>query len=76
MICAMALSALPYPPKRLSGTTLYASCGVFDLPAGFGIEQQIFIDEKPDWYDLAQETPRLTGEQVIADAMAQGFTFD
>jgi hypothetical protein len=50
--------------------------GLFDLPEGFGIEQQIFVDEKPDWYDLAQESPTLTGEQVIAAAMEQGFKFD
>ena len=50
--------------------------GLFDLPEGFRIEQQIFVDEKPDWYDLAQESPRLTGEQVIAAAMEQGFKFD
>jgi len=50
--------------------------GLFDLPEGFGIEQQIFVDEKPDWYDLAQESPTLSGEQVIAAAMEQGFKFD
>jgi hypothetical protein len=49
--------------------------GLFDLPEGFGIEQQIFIEEKPDWYDIAQESPMLTGEQVIAEALAQGFSF-
>jgi hypothetical protein len=46
--------------------------GLFDLPKGFGIEQQIFVDEKPDWYDIAQESPMLTGAEVIAEAMAQG----
>lgn len=50
--------------------------GLFDLPKGFGIEQQIFVDEKPDWYDIAQESLMLTGKQVIAKAMAQGFSFD
>jgi hypothetical protein len=49
--------------------------GLFDLPEGFGIEQQIFIEEKPDWYDIAQESPMLTGEQLIAEALAQGFSF-
>ena len=41
----------------------------------FGIEQQIFVDEKPDWYDIAQESPMLTGPEVIAEAMAQGLSF-
>ncbi len=50
--------------------------GLFDLPAGFGIEQQIFVDEKPDWFDIAQPSPMMTAEEVVADAMAQGFTFN
>jgi hypothetical protein len=49
--------------------------GLFDLPPGFGIERQIFVDEKPDWYDLAQESPMLTAEQVIAEAEAAGLSF-
>lgn len=50
--------------------------GLFDLPEGFGIEQQIFVDEKPDWYDILQKSPMLTGAQVIAEAQAAGFSFD
>jgi len=50
--------------------------GLFDLPAGFGIEQQIFVDEKPDWYDIAQPSPMKTGAQIIAEAQAAGFSFD
>lgn len=50
--------------------------GLFDLPAGFGIEQQIFVDEKPDWYDLAQASPMKTGPEIIAEAKAAGFTFE
>jgi Uncharacterized conserved protein len=50
--------------------------GLFDLPDGFGIEQQIFVDEKPDWYDILQESPKLTGEEIIAQAKAAGFSFD
>lgn len=50
--------------------------GLFDLPPGFGIEQQIFVDEKPDWYDLVQASPMKTGPQVIAEATAAGFSFD
>jgi hypothetical protein len=50
--------------------------GLFDLPVGFGIEQQIFVDEKPDWYDLAQASPMKTGPEIIAEAKAAGFTFE
>ena len=50
--------------------------GLFDLPPGMPIKQQIFIDEKPDWYDLAQNSPMKTGAEIIAEAEAAGFTFD
>ncbi len=50
--------------------------GLFDLPEGFGIEQQIFVEEKPDWYDILQESPMKTGPEVMAEAMAQGLSFD
>lgn len=49
--------------------------GLFDLPKGFGIEHQIFVDEKPDWYDILQESPMKTGPEVIAEARAAGFSF-
>lgn len=49
--------------------------GLFDLPEGFGIEQQIFVEEKPDWYDLVQDSPMKTGEQIMAEAKAAGFSF-
>lgn len=50
--------------------------GLFDLPPGFAIKQQIFVDEKPDWYDLAQASPMKTGPQIIAEAKAAGFSFE
>lgn len=49
--------------------------GLFDLPKGFGIKHQIFVDEKPDWYDLAQQSPMKTGAEIIAEAKAAGFEF-
>ena len=50
--------------------------GMFDVPPGTGIKHQIFVDEKPDWYDLAQQSPMKTGAEIIAEAEAAGFTFD
>lgn len=50
--------------------------GLFSLPEGFGIKHQIFIDQKPDWYDLAQESAMKTGAEIIAEAKAAGFSFD
>ena len=51
--------------------------GLFrDLPEGLPIKHQIFIDEKPDWYDIAQATPKKTGAEIIAEAEAAGFSFE
>ena len=50
--------------------------GLFDLPEGTQISEQIFVDEKPSWYDFAQKTPMKTGAEVIAQAKAAGFDFD
>ena len=54
--------------------------GLFDFTPEqaerLAIEQQIFVDEKPAWYDLAQNTPMKTGEEIVAEAKAQGFSFD
>ena len=50
--------------------------GLFDLPEGLPIKHQIFIDEKPDWYDLAQDCPVKTGAEITAEAEAAGFTLD
>jgi hypothetical protein len=49
--------------------------GLFDLPESFAMWRQIFVDEKPAWYDFAQDTPKMTGAEVIAEAKAQGFDF-
>lgn len=50
--------------------------GLFKLPSGLPIKHQIFIEEKPDWFDIAQESPMKTGPEIIAEAEAAGFSFD
>lgn len=50
--------------------------GLFDLPDNFAIDEQIFVDEKPRWYDLAQQTTMKTGAEIIAEAEAAGYSFD
>ncbi|MDH3668199.1 MAG: GFA family protein [Paracoccaceae bacterium] len=57
---------------RIVGTDdYYVTAGVFDDPSGFWLASQIFIDEKPDYYDFANETKMLTGEEVF-EAVAKG----
>ncbi len=72
--CSKCGSNLWYRFKPTGNCTFLA--GLFDVPEGMSIKQQIFVDEKPDWYDLAQASPMKTGAQIIAEAEAAGFTFD
>ncbi|MEO0822577.1 MAG: GFA family protein [Pseudomonadota bacterium] len=46
------------------------SAGLFDGNA-LTLEKQIFIEEKPALYDLANDTPKLTGEELVAEYMAK-----
>jgi hypothetical protein len=72
--CSKCGSHLWYKFLPTSNRTFLA--GMFDLPSGLPIKQQIFIDEKQDWYDLAQDSPKKTGAEIIAEAKAAGFTFE
>ena len=62
---------------RFVPSDLYSfTAGLFDIRDGVEIEQQIFVDEKPDFYDFAQQTPMKTGAEIIAEAEAAGNSFD
>lgn len=50
------------------------NAGVFDNQTGFTLTEQIFIDEKAGWFDLANDTPRKTGAEVFAAFAQQGDT--
>ncbi|WP_233998478.1 GFA family protein [Erythrobacter sp. YT30] len=72
--CKNCGSALFY---RFIPTNFYSfAAGHFELPEGLPIKQQIFVDEKPDWYDLAQKSPMKTGAEIIAEAEASGISFE
>ena len=58
------------------GTTLYyhlidseglhsALAGLFDLPAGLTIHEEIFVDEQPDYYRFQNGAPKITGAQMM-----------
>ena len=72
--CQTCGSSLWFKFKPTGARTFVA--GLFNLPEGLPIKHQIFIDEKPDWYDLAQHSPTKTGAEIIAEAKAAGFNFD
>ena len=59
---------------RLSGTDQYAiSAGTLDDKTRLALTSEIFIDEKPAYYAFANDTKKLTGEEVMA-AFAGGQT--
>lgn len=72
--CSQCGSNLWFEFLPTGGRTFLA--GLFELPEGLPIKHQIFVDEKPDWYDLAQQSAMKTGAEIIAEAKAAGFTFD
>ena len=51
-----------YKPKR----SYSFAAGLFDGLEGFALDEEIFIDEKPAYYDFAGERERLTQAEVIA----------
>ena len=40
--------------------------GSLDMPKGLKITEHYFIDEKPDYYDVTDDAPKLTGAEVFA----------
>ncbi|HEY0112605.1 MAG TPA: GFA family protein [Allosphingosinicella sp.] len=57
-----------YKPK--AGYSFTA--GLFDGADGFEFAEEIFIDEKPTYYDFAGERERLTGAEVLAKVSEGG----
>ena len=44
----------------------YIPVGIFEESEGLVFDNQVFIDEKPDYYSFANETKNMTGEEVFA----------
>lgn len=63
--CAACGSSLFY---RIDGETpeYILAAGAFDDQSAFELENQIFIDSKPAYYDFAGDIPAMTGEEVFA----------
>lgn len=63
--CGTCGSSLFY---RLKGETpqYYLHAGSLDDQSALVLKEQIFIDEKPGYYDFAGDIPAMTGEEVIA----------
>ena len=56
---------------RLVGKDFHAvSAEAFDDKTGFAFVSQIFVDEKPAYYDFANKTKMQTGAEVFAEFAA------
>lgn len=63
--CRQCGSSLFYRMKK-DGAKWAVLAGTLDLPPGHSIRREIFVDEKPDYLDLAGERPRLTAQETLA----------
>ncbi len=52
--------------KLLGSGEFMLSAGLLEDQGGLTLTNQIFIDEKPDYYELANDTPKMTGPEVFA----------
>lgn len=59
----------------IPGGTWSFMAGLFVLPADWGIDEQIFVDEMPPYAKLAAHSAKKTGAEVIAEAREAGFDF-
>ena len=71
--CAKCGSNLWY--RFTPGDNFSFLAGLFKLPDDCEFLQQIFIDEKPGYYDFMQKSPMKTGPEIIAEAEAAGYSF-
>ena len=62
--CSRCGTHLFYRLKQ-SGQVI-APAGLFSDQSGFTFDHQVFIDEKPDYYEFANETRDMTGAEIFA----------
>lgn len=62
--CKQCGSHLFYRLKETSQHFIPA--GLFDEPQSFTFDHQVFIDEKPSYYDFSNKTQDMTGAEVFA----------
>lgn len=68
--CGRCGTHLFYYYKPKAGYSFTA--GLFEGADGFEFVEEIFVDDKPPYYDFAGERPRRTGAEVMAQAAQDG----
>ena len=59
--------------RLIQQNQFYVSSEAFDDRAGYAFTHQVFVDEKPAYYDFANKTHNMTGAEVLAEfGPAQG----
>ena len=57
---------------RAAGMPEWAvSAGALDDEKNLAVEKHIYIDDKPGFYDFADDAPRFTGAQFTAEVLAE-----
>lgn len=67
--CKVCGSGLFYRLKE--SQQYYIPAGLFENQE-FKLDHQVFIDDKPDYYDFANETHNMTGQEVFEKAKSEG----
>jgi len=60
--CAKCGSSLFY---RMEGNQYFLPAGVFEEQDDFEFSGQIFVDEKPDYYEFSNKTDMKTGQEIF-----------
>lgn len=58
--------------RMSDGSFCVVSAGALEDTDGLTFINQIFIDEKPSYYDFANDTVKMTGEEFVAAFMEGG----
>ena len=66
-----AATPKPHGDRMKDGGLFSVSAGALDDLSDSNFTTEIFVDEKPDFYDFAQNTKKMMGAEVMA-AFANG----
>jgi hypothetical protein len=64
--CFCKACGTPLYYRLLTNEMYFVSAEAFDDREGYAFKSQIFIDEKPAYYDFANKTHNMTGAEVFA----------
>lgn len=66
--CSVCGTNLFYRLQDPEAKLLICMIGALDDDSGLHMERHICVDGKPNYYDFADDTPRLTSEELFAES--------